>query len=353
MSLLGLDYLFVSVSSDMLYLTGYITWPSERLTLFVLPREDEPFMLMPAFEAPLLEAASPFFEVLAWEESQDPIAALDARLGLSGSSDVKRIGVSDAMASRFLLPIQERAPDAKWEHASRVLTPLRMIKDAEEVAALEHAQSEAMRCLGQLAQMPFAGQRELDVGQALWGLCLDSQLKVSNFAIVGSGPNGSHPHYHIGDRVIREGDSVVIDFGGVFNGYHADLTRTFHVGQPSTEFLDAYALVQRAQEAAIGAMRPGVTCEAIDAVARSIIADGGHGPDFTHRTGHGIGLDEHEAPYLVAGNALPLWPGMTFTVEPGIYVSQRFGIRIEDQVLVTETGSRRLGELSRDLVVVG
>jgi Xaa-Pro aminopeptidase len=173
-----------------------------------------------------------------------------------------------------------------------------------------------------------------------------------NFAIVASGPNAASPHHEPGDRVIAPGDSLVCDFGGTLDGYCSDITRTFAVGDPTDEVAKAYEVLHRAQEAAFAAAAPGVAAEAVDAAARSVIADAGYGEYFIHRTGHGIGLEEHEDPYLVAGNTEPLEPGMAFSIEPGIYVPGRFGMRIEDIVVVTSAGAERLNNAPRELNVL-
>lgn len=346
-----IDYLLFSVSTDMAYVSGYDTWPSERLTLFVLPKNGTPTMILPEFEAGPLRESQPSFNVTTWTEDQNPFKLIDALITTSTSAPLT-IQVNNTMPSRFYLPIASRLANTNWGLASEALSRLRMVKDAAEVELLRHAQSQAMECLRTLLTTQFSGRREIDIGRELWALCLDSDLKVSNFAIVGSGPNGAHPHYHLGERMLSEGDAIVIDFGGVYKGYRADLTRTVHVGAPSKDFLAAYELVKNAQEEAFGAIRPGVPCEFIDSVARDVITRGGYGPNFIHRLGHGIGMDEHEEPYIVTGNDTALRPGMTFTLEPGIYLEGRFGIRIEDQVVVTNTGAERLGDLTRELVVV-
>lgn len=351
MSDCDVDVLLFSVSTDLTYITGYETWPSERLTLFALPKQGSGTMLMPEFEAGPLRETNPSFNIVTWAESDNPFRLVDEIIDYRGSRQL-RIHVTDTMPSRFVLPLVNVIDGAEWGLASGIISSQRMVKSPAEVDSLRHAQSQAMGCLAALLNRQFAGQREIDIGRELWSICLDSDLKVSNFAIVGSGPNGAHPHYHLGDRVITEGDAVVIDFGGSYQGYRADLTRTIHVGDPSTEFLDAYNAVKDAQEAAFQTVRPGATCESIDAIGRTVISERGYGPNFVHRMGHGIGLDEHEEPYIIQGNKMSVQAGMTFTLEPGIYIEGKFGIRIEDQVVVTETGAERLGDFTRELMVV-
>jgi Xaa-Pro aminopeptidase len=172
------------------------------------------------------------------------------------------------------------------------------------------------------------------------------------FGIVGSGPTGASPHHDAGDRVIQPGDAVVLDYGGRFGGYCSDMTRTVSVGEPPPEVKEVHAVVREAQEASFRSVRPGVPAQEIDRAARRVIEEAGYGDRFIHRTGHGIGLDEHETPYIVEGNDEPLEPGMCFSIEPGIYLEGRFGVRLEDIVTVTLDGARRLNEAPRDLVVV-
>ena len=174
-----------------------------------------------------------------------------------------------------------------------------------------------------------------------------------DFAIVASGPNGASPHHEPDERVIGPGDSVVIDFGGTVHGYHSDTTRTFHVGEPTADYREVYEVVRQAQAAGADAVQPGVEAQAVDAVARDIITDAGYGDYFIHRLGHGIGLDGHEDPYLVSGNTQSLEPGMAFSIEPGIYLPGRFGVRIEDIVICTDEGVDRLNRSPRELIVVG
>jgi Xaa-Pro aminopeptidase len=172
------------------------------------------------------------------------------------------------------------------------------------------------------------------------------------FTLVGSGPNGANPHHEFGERVIEEGDMVVLDFGGIVDGYSSDTTRTVHVGEPTDEERKVHEIVQRAQQAGFEAVRPGVACQEIDRAARRVISDAGYGERFIHRTGHGIGLTAHEPPYLVEGEELPLEAGMCFSIEPGIYLPGEFGVRIEDIVAVTEDGGRRLNTTPRELTIV-
>jgi Xaa-Pro aminopeptidase len=250
--------------------------------------------------------------------------------------------------------LQNQLPGATWRTASTVTGPLRAVKDAEEIEALALASEAADRVAEQLlgGQIPLIGRRERDVSQDLGRRLVDEGHQKVNFAIVGSGPNSASPHHDAGGRVIAAGEPVVCDFGGTMAGYCSDITRTVWTGPPTAEASDMYALLQQAQAGAVAAAEVGVTCEKVDGTARSVIAAGGYGDAFIHRTGHGIGLEEHEDPYIVAGNDLPLTPGHAFSVEPGIYLAGRFGARIEDIVVATELGPRALNQVTHDLTVV-
>jgi Xaa-Pro aminopeptidase len=172
------------------------------------------------------------------------------------------------------------------------------------------------------------------------------------FGICASGPNSASPHYHTGERVIELGDAVIFDWGGELDGYLSDMTRTVVIGEPSAEYRTVYEIVLRANQAAFEAVRPGVPCEDVDRAARDLITQAGYGEYFIHRVGHGLGLDVHEDPYLVSGNTMPLAPGMVFSDEPGIYMAGKFGVRIEDTVVCTESGAERINSAPRDLVVM-
>ena len=200
---------------------------------------------------------------------------------------------------------------------------------------------------------PFAGRREIDVHRELVDRMLAAGHERANFAIVASGANAASPHHDPSERVIEPGDVVLCDFGGTMHGYCSDITRMFVVGEPAGEVRDAYAVLVEAQEAGVRAATVGTPCEAVDAAARRVIADAGYGEYFVHRTGHGIGTEAHEDPYVVAGNRTPLEPGHAFSVEPGIYVPGRFGLRLEDIVVATADGPERLNHAPRDLAVVG
>jgi Xaa-Pro aminopeptidase len=229
------------------------------------------------------------------------------------------------------------------------LPMLRAVKDEAEVARLAAAGAAADAAFEEILRARFAGRRESEVAADLAALLVKHGHSQVDFTIVASGPNGANPHHGAGDRVMADGDTVVLDFGGLRDGYGSDTTRTVHVGQPSDEVRRVYELVRAAQQAAFEAVRPGVECQEIDRVARRVITEGGYGEYFIHRVGHGIGTTTHEPPYLVEGERQPLVPGMCFSIEPGIYLPNRFGVRIEDIVTVTEDGARRFNNTTHDL----
>lgn len=345
----GIGALLVGASAGLRYLSGYAAHPSERLTCFVLPAQGEPFMVIPAFEAPRLGEA-PWFTVRTWTETENPTALVAEVLGgVTGHV----LAVGDRLWAGFLLRLQEALPGNQWLSATPLLRELRMIKSAEEIAALREAGAVVDAIFQEMVAHRWVGRSEREVGEEIAALMRRGGCEAVDFVIVASGPNGASPHHANGDRLIQPGDAVVLDFGGPFrDGYYADITRTVVVGPPAAELRQVYAVVQAAQEAGVHAVRPGVPCQEVDAAARQVIVQAGYGDYFTHRVGHGIGLDGHEEPYMVGGNTLPLSPGMTFSVEPGIYLPGQFGVRIEDIVVCMETGAERLNQASRELLEV-
>jgi Xaa-Pro aminopeptidase len=348
----GMDALLLGPSADLRYLTGYQAPPLERMTLLVLPAAGDARLVVPALEAPLARdhLGGLDLEVTAWQETEDPVAPVRAALEAAGAA-AGRLGVGDQLWSAFLLRLQAALPGAAFAAASTVTRYLRMRKDPEEVEALARAAAAIDRVADGLEGLRWAGRTELELAGEIQAAIRDGHDEVC-FAIVGSGPNAASPHHVAAGRVIQPGDAVVVDIGGRLDGYCSDTTRTLVVGEPPPGFQEAYAVLHAAQLAGCAAVGPGVPAEAVDAACREVIAAAGHGEHFIHRTGHGIGLEEHEDPYIVAGNREPLEPGMTFSVEPGIYLPGRFGARIEDIVTCTDHGARRLNTTSRQLRVV-
>ncbi|GAA0450779.1 Xaa-Pro peptidase family protein [Streptomyces stramineus] len=345
----GLAGLLVTPGPDLGWLTGYRPHTSERLTALLITPGRKPQLLVPALERPDAEQApgARALAITGWTDGQDPYAALAPLLAESG-----RYGVSDNAWALHLLALQRARPRLAFGAFTEVMPMLRAVKDAYEVERLAAAGAAADSVYEDIVQLRFSGRRESEVAADLARLLREYGHSQVDFTIVGSGPNGANPHHSSGERVIEDGDMVVMDFGGLLDGYGSDTTRTVHVGEPSAEERKVHDLVREAQQAAFEAVRPGVACQEIDRVARQVIRRAGYGEYFIHRTGHGIGVTTHEPPYLVEGEHLPLVPGMCFSIEPGIYLPGRFGVRIEDIVTCTESAGRRLNNTARELRVV-
>ena len=349
MAELGVDAVLLSLGADLPWLTGYEAMPLERLTMLVLPADGDATLVVPQLEAPRVEPRPDVFDIRPWAETEDPVEIVAALVGTRSN-----LAIADRAWATFLVQLQARLPKAAWQVASNVTGPLRAVKDADEVAALRAAADAADRVAAQLiaGEIPLVGRTEADVSSDIGRRLRAEGHDRVNFAIVGSGPNSASPHHSAGPRVIERGESVVCDFGGTMRGYCSDITRTVFTGEPPSEFRDLYAVLHEAQAAAVTAASVGTPCEDVDGVARRIITDGGYGPFFIHRTGHGIGLEEHEDPYIVGGNCEPLAPGHAFSVEPGIYVAGKWGARIEDIVVATAGGPDALNQVDHDLAVV-
>ncbi len=345
----GVDALLLSLGADLPWLTGYHAMPLERLTMLVFPADAPATLVVPRLEAPRVTPVAEVFSVRPWAEHEDPVALV---ADLVGSR--RRLALSDRTWATFLLALQQLLPDAGWRRSSELTGPLRAVKDPAEVAALAAASAAADRVAGALVagDIALVGRTEREVSEEIGRRLIAEGHQQVNFAIVGSGPHSASPHHEPGDRVIAAGESVVCDFGGTMDGYCSDVTRTVFTGEPPAEFRELYGVLEEAQSRAVGAARVGTPCEEVDATARRIITDGGWGEHFIHRTGHGIGLEEHEDPYIVAGNRTPLAAGHAFSVEPGIYLEGRWGARIEDIVVATSSGPRPLNGVDHGLVVV-
>jgi Xaa-Pro aminopeptidase len=344
---LGVDVLLLSTGADLPWLTGYEALETERLTMLVLPHDGDVSIVVPRLEAARLDDRADAYAIVPWDETDDPTEIVAELAGAPATA-----GIGDHTWARFLLDLQRALPRTSFRRASEVTGPLRMTKEPAEVDALRTAARAVDAIVGEMRGRPFGGRTETDVHRELVERMLDAGHERANFAIVGSGPNGASPHHEAGSRVIKPGDVVVCDFGGSMRHYCSDITRLFVVGEPTPEVRDTYAVLVDAQEQAVRAAQVGTTGEEVDATARRIIADAGFGDWFVHRTGHGIGVETHEEPYIVAGNQAPLEPGNAFSIEPGIYLPGRFGLRLEDIVVATPDGPERLNQAQRDLAVV-
>ena len=346
-----LDAVLVTPGADLRYLTGYKALPLERLTCLVVPADAAPILVVPTLERPAAEASTVGglgIQMLDWPETEDPVG-LVAKL-LPGA---RRIAVDDHMWAEKVLRFRAAMPDAEQVLAGPVLRELRMRKSADEVSALREAAAAIDRVHARIGEWLRAWRTEREVGRDIADAMLAEGHAGVDFVIVASGSNGASPHHENSDRAIEPGDPVVVDIGGTtVAGYCSDETRTYAVGTPPDEFVRAYEVLQRAQAAAVEHVRPGVTVESVDAAARDVLTEAGLGEYFVHRTGHGIGLETHEEPYIVAGSTRVLEPGMAFSIEPGFYLPGSYGARIEDIVVTTSEGVERLNLQPRDLVVL-
>ena len=348
----GLGALLVTPGPDLRWLVGYEALPLERLTCLVLPAHGEPFLVAPGLEVPAVQAAGVpdlGIEVLGWGEREDPYAVIAHRLG-----NVASVGLANRMWAEQVLRFRTALPGATQSLASDVLADLRMRKTTQEVDALRDAGQAIDRVHARMGDFLRPGRSEREAGRDIAAAILAEGHDRVDFVIVGSGPNGASPHHEVGDRIMAAGDAVVIDIGGTNSaGYCSDCTRMYTLGEPPPEFRDYFAVLHEAQLAACAHARPGVTAESVDAAARAVIEEAGYGEAFMHRTGHGIGVETHEEPYIVEGNETVLEEGMAFSIEPGIYLSGKHGARIEDIVVTTADGIERLNVTDRDYVVLG
>lgn len=366
--------LLIGVGAELQWLTGYAAHALERLTMLVIPARGRSSLVVPRLELAAAQtstaAQNGLVDLVTWEETEDPfdlVARLltetksrpEVQLGVLGGAWGRLGGllVSDRLWATFLLRLQAVVPDAAFGLASAVLSDLRSIKDAEEVELLRRAAHAADRAVTKIATGRLIGRTEADIAAEVRERLVAEGHDEAAFWIVASGPNSASPHHEPGDRVVKPGEPLLLDIGGRIEGYGSDITRTFWVTGdadegPTDEYRRLYEVLQQAQSTATSSARAGVPAEDVDAVGRTVIEQAGFGPNFIHRTGHGIGLEGHEDPYIVAGNDRPLETGNAFSIEPGIYIDGRYGARIEDIVVCAPTGPDTLNLASRDLVLV-
>lgn len=352
----GIDALLLSVGPDLPWLSGYEAMPLERLTMLVVPADGDATLVVPRLEAPRVVERPDVFGLRPWQETEDPIALVAALV-----ANARTVAIGDRTWSRFLIDLQSRLGHRTWRKASDVTGPLRAVKDATEVEMLRAAAAAADRVASRLqgGDIALIGRTEAEVSADIGARLLAEGHQRVNFAIVAAGANAASPHHEPSDRVVRAGEVVLCDFGGTMvgtdgAGYCSDITRCVWTGGtgPPAAFTELYSVLREAQAASVGSATVGTPCEAVDGAARRIITDAGYGPQFFHRTGHGIGIEEHEDPYIVAGNTTPLTAGNAFSVEPGIYVDGRWGARLEDIVVATDDGPEPLNRVDHELVVV-
>ena len=346
----GFGALLLTPGPDLRYVTGYDAHQLERLTCLVVPAEQPAFLVVPRLELPAA-LASPAghmgLDITAWEETDDPYALVARRLGA-----VTSVGLADRMWALMTLRLRAALPAARQGLASEALRGLRIRKTPAEISALREAGEAIDRVHARVPGWLRPGRTEREVAADVVDAMVAEGHARADFTIVASGPNAASPHHGASGRVLAPGDAVVVDIGGTMpSGYCSDCTRTYVIGEPPPDLAAYYQVLKYAQDAACAAVRPGISAEAVDAAAREPIVAAGYGEHYIHRTGHGIGLESHEDPYIVAGNAEPLEQGMAFSIEPGIYHGAH-GARIEDIVVCGEQGCDRLNNGSRELVVV-
>ncbi len=345
----SIDLLLVSVGRDLPYLVGYEAMPLERLTMLVVPMSGPLRLFVPELEAPRVTPHAEIFEIVPWGETVEPLDLVADECVGAG-----RIAVGDQMWSRFLVGLVQRLPGVEWRRSTEVVGPARMVKGPAEIDALRAAAQAVDRIAYRLQSgaIPLIGRTEAEVSAELSSLIVAEGHSRVNFAIVAAGPNAASPHHHPGSRVIEPNEIVLCDFGGTMDGYCSDITRCVVTGTVDSDLAAAWESLQRAQEAGVRAGVVGALCSEVDRAARSVLVNDGFGDYFVHRTGHGIGMEEHEDPYMVEGSTVPLVAGHAYSVEPGIYIPGRWGMRLEDIVVATPDGPVRLNEASRELVSV-
>jgi Xaa-Pro aminopeptidase len=343
--------LLVTPSADYEYLLGYRPPAMERLSCLILPADGVPSLVVPRLEEPLarhaIGALADGIEIMPWEETDDPFRLVKARL-----RGTLRVGLQDQMWSRFVLKLRALLDPAELVDASPAIGAVRRIKQPEEIDRLRAAASAADEAMLAITAERLSGRSEEEVSRRIDELLLAAGHDTAEFAIVASGPNAASPHHEAGDRVIEAGDALVLDIGGVRAAYCSDTTRTAFVGEPPPDFAAMYEVLRMAQAAACEAVAPGVPARDVDRAARRIIDEAGYGDAFMHRTGHGIGMEVHEEPNIVESNDEPLVAGHAFSIEPGIYIADQWGARIEDIVVCTDAGGERLNTNSTELIVV-
>lgn len=353
MSQEGISLMALFPSSNMFYLSGFVDEPGERLLVLLVPQDDEPLFVAPTMYRDQIVQRSPFHDIRAWDDHDDPLQLLGRTVAELGLGKNPQILMDDEMWATFVLMIEAALPGASFSLASQVMVPLRIHKSADEVRWMEEAGVIADGAFEEVIQTKFIGKTELEIASELEkAMKAHGGEKTAFEILVASGPYSALPHYRAGQRRIELGDIVILDYGCRINGYCSDITRTVVCGEPTVEILKVYEVVQSAQEAGVNTVKPGVQAQEVDRATRKVIANAGYGERFLHRTGHGVGLNVHEAPYIVEGNSLSLGAGMAFSVEPGIYLADQFGVRVEDLVVVTEAGVKWLNNCTRDLQIV-
>jgi len=357
-----IDGFIFTVSVNMYYFTGFYELPSERLMVLFIPAEGEPIFLVPHLSYDQICSSTwlKVENVFSWYDGEDPFEKVSSIIREKKLLNSK-IAIDDTLRSDFLLALQEKLPQVKFVSGGKIVGTLRRIKSDVEIDIMMHLGKIHDKVLEKTISTIKAGISELEVANIFINTFEEYGPRyVSYFSptidstglipIVASGPNSAQPHYRAMKKLIVDGESIVMDGGAFWKYYRSDMTRTVFVGDPPEEYLKIYDIVRKAQEKGMQSVKPGRTCEEIDQIVRKVIEDEGYGKYFIHRTGHGIGLEVHEEPYIIKGNKLALEPGMAFSIEPGIYIPGKYGVRIEDCVIVTEKGAEPFTNFTHDLI---
>ncbi|GAA3403774.1 Xaa-Pro peptidase family protein [Paenibacillus hodogayensis] len=344
----GSDAVIVASAANFFYFTGVWIEAHERLLALVVQREETPVVIAPDLHRGELDAVG--LDTVYWRDGEDAAALLARKLTAAQS-----VVVDEEWPSGHLLGLMRHLPDVRWSGGASLLGALRQVKDGYELDRIRDSAAVLNRVMESFAPLIREGRSEAELLEELLALWKREGIRELSFdPTVAAGANGANPHHSPGASIVRKGDFVIVDTGGKLNRYCSDMTRTFSVGEPSEEQRAVYELVKEAHLAGIAAVRPGVTLSEVDGIVRGVIEAGGYGAYFIHRTGHGLGIDVHEEPAVQGGNAQPIEPGMVFSIEPGIYVPGKFGVRIEDIVIVTEDGCESVnGSVAKDLIVLG
>lgn len=340
----GAEWLLVPASPDFRWLTGAAARATERMVLLAVPAEGAPFVVVPRLEAEALRQERPDLEQLIWDEHEDPFDRLAQRAALAPSTPVF---LGEGLRVSQVLRLAART---RCSAGAALLAPLRAVKDADELRHLEQAALHADQVAEEAADFARPGRTEREVARFI-AQSFEALGDSDSWALVASGPNSALPHHHTSDRVLMQDEVLLLDLGASHEGYQSDITRTYCLGEPSRHVLRAFALVEQARIAGVAAARAGAAAQSVDDAARAVFELAGLASHFVHRTGHGVGLEVHELPYLVSGNELPLAAGMVHSVEPGLYFLGQFGIRLEDIVVVEPESGRRLNQIACDLRV--
>jgi len=343
----GIDLAAIGPTANMRYLLGFTPHADERLCLLLVDRQSVR-MVVPSLNREEI-AAHTRIDLIAWADADGPEKAM--RQALAGLHEPRTLAVDGAMRADQLLQLQSVITFEQSTSVDQLLAPLRTCKSAEEIEALARAAAQADRAMQVAMDACIPGATEAEVAWATEAAFRQDGAEGVSFTLIASGPNGAYPHHHSGERKLQKGDAIIIDIGASLNGYKSDITRMVSLGEPSPEFSRAYAAVAEANQRAVAAVRPGLMTGEVDFIARNTLDEAGYGPFFIHRTGHGIGLEVHEPPWIMVGETTVLREGMAFSIEPGVYLVGQFGVRVEDIVVVTQSGVRNLTGFDHSLVI--